>query len=124
MKIQLNTSHSFYDTFYREDTVLDWQKFWNRICRMSYMREGVVNKLSALPSYDSDNDFYSKRNSRNYNEITLDHSWKKFCETHRGDVMVVPELEELYVPESLFVCPGVWTWFSQSFPNCKIIYWA
>lgn len=124
MEIQLNTSNSFYDTFYREDTVLAWQTFWNRLCRMSYLREEIVNKLSVIPTSDSDNDYYSKRNSRNYDEISLDYSWKRFCENHKGDVMVVPELEELYVPESLFVCAGVWSWFSHSFPNCKITYWA
>lgn len=91
---------------------------------MSYLREGVVNKLAVLPVDDDDNEYYSKRNSKNYNEITLDHTWKEFCKGYKGDVMVVPELEELYVPESLFVCAGVWSWFAHSFPNCKITYWA
>lgn len=124
MKIELNISQSFYDTFYRDDTVFAWQSFWNRLCRMSYLREGVVNKLAVHPSEEEDNAYYSKQNAKNYNDISLDYSWKRFCENHNGDVMVVPELEELYVPETLFVCAGVWSWFAISFPNCKITYWA
>ena len=123
MEIKLTTSHSYYHTFYSDDTVLAWQSFWLRLCKMSYLREKVVNKLAVLPSDDSDNEFYSKRNSQNYNDITLDHTWKEFCKSYKGDVMIVPELEELYVPESLFTCIGVSTWFAHSFPNCKITYW-
>lgn len=124
MEIELRLSHSYYDTYYHANTVFAWQQFWDRLCRMSYLREGVVNKLTVLPAEDDDVVYYQNRNAKNYDEITLDYSWRKFCQTYKGEVFCVPELKELYVPESLFACAGVWSWFAQSFPNCKITYWA
>lgn len=124
MDIELRISHSYYHTYYHHDTVLAWQKVWNKLFRMAYLGEGIVDTITTLPTRNDDLEFYNKRNPKNYYEITLDYCWKEFCKIHKESPQVIPELKEIYVPETLFACPGVWSWFSYSFPNCNIKFWS
>ena len=123
MDIELRISHSYYHTYYHHDTVVAWQKVWDKLFRMAYLREGIVDKINTMPTRSDDLDFYNKRNPKNYYEITLDYCWKEFCRIHKDSLHVVPELKELHVPECLFNCLGVWSWFEYSFPNCKVTFW-
>lgn len=123
MEIELRISHSYYHTYYHHDTVLAWQKVWDTLFRMAYLREGIVDKIITIPTRSDDLEFYQNRNPKNYYEITLDYCWREFCKIHKDSLHVVPELKEIYVPECLFACLGVWSWFAHSFPNCKITFW-
>jgi hypothetical protein len=123
MEITLFVSHSYYDTFYNPTTVRDWQRFWDRLLRMAYLREGIVERYEVVPSQDDDGAYYARKTPKNYEEITFEYAWRHFCKTYKGDLCVVPELKEIYVPESLLDCPGVWSLFRHSFPNCRIVFW-
>lgn len=124
MDIELKLSHSYFHTYYHHETVLDWQKVWNTLLRMAYLREGIVDRLAVLTSQVDDLCFYERQSAKNYYEITFEYSWREFCKTHKDSIHVVPELKEVYVPKCLFQCPGVWALFNYSFPNCKVIFWT
>ena len=105
-----------------------WQSIWNTICNMAYHRKGIVKHITTDScEYNSILRYHSLK-YLNFDEITLDHTWKKYSSTknENGDFLeplLVPELEEIYVPRILFTCPGVFHWFKHSFPNCAISYW-
>ena len=69
--------------------------------------------------------FYGQRYAINDEQITLDYMWKEYSQKAGPGVMprVVPELTQLHVPACLFYSLGVDSWFSHSFPNCKVTYW-
>lgn len=124
IELRIKNSYYLYQTYYHDETVLAWQNIWNKLFRMSYFREDIVDEIITMPTRSDDLEYYKKSNPNNYYEITLAYCWREFCKTHKDYVQVVPELKKIYVPECLFACPGVWSWFNYSFPNCKITFWC
>ena len=94
---------------------------------MSYHRKNIVDSLSiAMCDYQTLLEYSNF--SRNFEEITLEHTWKKTSSTRDSngsyiETQIVPELTNIYVPKLLFETPGVYNWFKRSFPNCSIEYW-
>jgi hypothetical protein len=110
-----------------QEEVLKWQLIWNRLCNMAYYRTDIANEVVTGRAEHGDIFDYQYEAS-NFQEITLDHTWKKFSslKDENGnflEALVVPEVQEIYVPRILFEGPGVYTWFLHSFPNCLILFW-
>lgn len=110
-----------------EDTQ-KWQRLWSHVCDMAYFRKGIVSELVVIPE-EGEYEYLKKLDVEwEHAYITLDYTWKnvsKLTNKHGEflQTLVVPELEEIYVPRILFESPGVYSWFSYSFPNCKIFFW-
>jgi hypothetical protein len=117
--IKLQTSHSYFSIYYDLETVQGWQSFWNRILKMAYLREGVVESMIAIPCDSRDNEYYKQKIPSNYHDITIDHAWKQFS----GEPCVVLELKKIFVPKDLFSSIGIFSFFNYCFPNCEIVYW-
>ena len=133
MEIVLNIDGNMYD----ETTVGIWQVVWHKLCSMAYTRSNICRSIVIKPGPMIINNRYvlDKRelsHSREYSRIeplnrdklTLEYMWKKYSHAYGNKYPeVVPELKELVVPYSLFVCLGVNSWFRHSFPNCKVRFW-
>lgn len=119
---------------YLPETVDAWQSIWQAICTVAYsglyeIQEEIIVKPEALIVKDEQvrNDdreivhtkIYNFRGPKNYYELTLDHTWKKF----EGTPCVIGTLRRLHVPRVLFEDVGVRQWFAYSFPRCKVTYW-
>jgi hypothetical protein len=110
-----------------EDTE-KWQRLWRQICDMAYLRENIITKLVVIPEEEEYNYLKKLDIEWEHQHITLSYAWRNISKLtdKNGEFLnplVVPELEEIYVPNILFQAPGVYTWFSYSFPNCKIFFW-
>jgi hypothetical protein len=110
-----------------QDVINKWQPIWQQICDMAYSRKNIVPTVSIEKFNYSDLLGYML-NSRNFDQITLDYTWKQTTSRKNTDgtpveVFVVPELREIYVPRILFETLGVFQWFKHSFPNCSILFW-
>jgi hypothetical protein len=112
----------------KREVVDRWQMVWNNICNMAYYRKGIVKNITTDPLEYNNILRYHSLKSSNFDEITLDHTWKKYSSMKNNDgefleALVVPELEEIYVPRLLFDSLGINEWFKTSFPNCLVSYW-
>ena len=116
-----------------------WDYIWRLLIDMAYssknihLKSIIIQNGSFVEHFDTSvtvrekeassvhAKFYDKADSTNVDLLTLEHAWRKYG----GHEMpkVVPELERLFVPRSLFYCLGVNSWFRHSFPNCRIAYW-
>ena len=121
--IELNITQSYYDTYYDINTVSSWQKVWDRILSMAYLEANKVEKLLVFTKDSSDNTFYKRKIPRNYPDINFEYAWSEFTRNYKGEIQIVPELKEIFVPRSLFECVGVYSFFKYSFPNCVIRFW-
>lgn len=107
---------------FRNDVVKKWQSVWDQVCLMAYEHRNITDKIIVHPDSPMEQYFYERNKCSNAEEITLDHMWQKY--SYSGDnVFVIPELQRIYVPRSLFECLGVYAWFKYSFPNCVIDFW-
>jgi hypothetical protein len=112
----------------KREVVERWQMVWNNICNMAYYRKGIVTYVTT-DSIEYNNILrYHSLKSSNFDEITLDHTWKKYSsiKNNNGDFLeplVVPEVQEIYIPRVLFDTLGIHEWFKHSFPNCSISFW-
>jgi len=72
----------------------------DQLCRMAYFGQDICDELVI----DEPGSF----------EIV----WKEYdC---YGEPLTIPQLQRLYItPE--FVCPGVWSFLHEVFPNCQVI---
>ena len=121
---------------YTYETINAWRDVWTLICQMAYEEHLPVSKIITSPGHvriegiavpmteKEHSEYYSRQLPLNSEHITLDYMWKHYSKGY-GTKMpgVVPELQELDVPRSLFQCLGVDSWFRHSFPNCKVIFW-
>lgn len=121
--IELKIYQSYYDVHYDLETVTAWQKVWDCILTMAYLKTNKVEKLLVFTKDSSDNSYYKRKIPRNYHDITFEYAWFEFCRKYKGESQVVPELKEIFVPKSLFECPGVYSFFMYCFPNCVIKFW-
>lgn len=109
------------------DEVQNWQVIWQKICDMAYYRNNIVKEVvTGWTEHGNIVDF--KHEASNFEEITLEHTWKNFSQLKDDngnflEALVVPELQEIFIPRILFEAPGVYTWFQHSFPNCLILFW-
>jgi hypothetical protein len=106
------------------EQIKKWQIIWHRVCALSFFRKDIVSQIII----DNQEDIKKYRSSRNFEEITLDYTWKFYSslKDQNGNYiepLVVPELEKIYVPHALFEALGVYAWFKYSFPNCVISFW-
>jgi hypothetical protein len=118
------------------ETVLAWKVVWNKVCRMAYGSEKVVETIEAYPgkaiidgvvvemTEKDHSNFYQIGAPSNFEVITLDNTWKYYSSLH-GTAMpkIVPEFTRLCVPRGLFESLGIDLWFQSSFPNCEIVFW-
>jgi hypothetical protein len=109
------------------DVINKWQAVWRGICDLAYSSKSPLDRVS-IEKFNYNELLTYMINSSNFEQITLDYTWKQVSSQRNVDgnyiePVVVPELEEIYVPRILFVCPGVSQWFKHSFPNCSISYW-
>ena len=95
---------------------MDAKAAWKQICDMAFFRSNIVDKMIVkLQKNECETD-------------TLDYHWKQFSSIKDADgnfieALVVPELNFIIVPQSLFHTEGVYAWFKHSFPNCVITFW-
>lgn len=105
-----------------------WQSTWRRVCNMAYFRKDIVSELIVIPE-DGEYEFLEKLDLEwEHACFTLDYAWKTISKLTDANgeflqPLVVPELKEIYIPNILFQSPGVYSWFSYSFPNCKVFFW-
>ena len=104
-----------------------WQAVWQQICDMAYHRKNVSTGIIVESIGYSEIMKYTI-NCKNFDLITLDHTWKQVSSTKNSDgspleALVIPELLEIYIPRILFETLGVYQWFKHSFPNCVICFW-
>jgi|688.fasta_scaffold191439_3 hypothetical protein len=110
-----------------EETIQQWQNIWQNICDMSYHRKDIVDSI-RISMCDYQTLLEYSHFSRNFEQITLEHTWKKTSSLLDSngtyiETQIVPELTKIYVPKLLFETFGVYAWFKQSFPNCSIEFW-
>lgn len=105
-----------------------WQRLWRNVCNMAYFRKDIVSELIVIPE-DGEYEYLETLDLEWEDAyVTLDYAWKnvsKLTNKH-GEFLqplVVPEFKEIYVPRILFSSPGVYSWFSYSFPNCNVFFW-
>ena len=106
------------------EQIKKWQAVWHRVCGLAFFRKNIVTKIIV----DDTDDIKHYRSCRNFEEVTLDYTWKFYSSLRDEngnyiDTLIVPELEQIYVPHALFEALGVHSWFKHSFPNCVISFW-
>jgi len=122
------------NNMYLPETVKSWQSVWEVICTVAYnnfydLPEEIIVRPESLIVKDDEivnddreivhSDIYKFRGPKNYYELTLDHTWKKF----QGNPHIINDLRRLHVPRVLFEDLGVRQWFAYSFPRCRVTYW-
>jgi hypothetical protein len=126
------------DKQYSEETINKWKTVWNSICEMCYNGTNIQEEIITEPGYfqvdeevipDADEKeqarFYGERYANNDEQITLEHTWKEYSQTAGSNVVlkVIPEFKRLHVPVCLYYTLGVYSWFAECFPNCKVTFW-
>ena len=106
------------------EQIKKWQTVWQRVCNLAFFRKDIVTRIIV----DYTDDIKKYMSCRNFEEITLDYTWKIYSsiKDENGnyiEALVVPELEQLCVPHAIFEALGVYAWFKHSFPNCVISFW-
>ena len=110
-----------------QDIIDKWQNVWMQLCDMAYSRKDVSSTFS-VEKFNYNELLTYMINSKNFDLITLDHTWKQVSSQRNPDgtpvePLVVAELYEIYVPHIMFASLGVFQWFKYSFPNCTILFW-
>ena len=126
------------DHQYSAETVFAWQRIWKTICDMCYHGANIQEEIVTTPGYfqldeekmlskseKEQTHFYGQRYAINDEQLTLDYIWKDYSQSAGPGFtpLVVSEFKQLHVPACLFYTMGVDSWFSHSFPNCKVTFW-
>lgn len=125
--INLDVCYVYYVMDIPQDVINKWQVIWQGICHMAYNRKDISHTV-LVEKFNYNEILGYMINAKNFEEITLDYTWKQVSSQKNQDgtyiqPLVVPEVKNMYVPRILFDCPGVFHWFQHSFPNCSISYW-
>ena len=72
----------------------------DQLCRMAYLGQDICEELYI-------------------NETgSFDIVWKEYDKYE--NTLVIPQLQKLYIGRD-FVCPGIWSFLREVFPNCEVI---
>lgn len=109
--------------YYSFKTIAEWQKVWRVICDMAYDPIATQHESIIVTSENSEKDDargYGSYTVQNQHLICLDEVWRAY---DKCSPFINKKLLKLHVPQVLFRCLGINSWFSFSFPNCEVTYW-